>query len=111
MDRVIIKNADYKEHVCPYCASIDVDVDEKTGQLTCRSCGQSWKSGDTVQVAKLNKEKDWKEKFKLKRRRFRNEPDGIHQRMQEGMEGDRNKFRGMGTEESFMANTGEPAGW
>jgi len=44
---------------------------------------------------------DIKNKFKRKKRRFRNEPDGWEEQMQEGMDGYKNQFKGMGTENSF----------
>ncbi len=54
-----------------------------------------------------------KDKFKTKKKRFRNEPFGIHEQLQDGMSGYRDQFRGMGTENGFGLMEGGPdgAGW
>ena len=49
-------------------------------------------------------------RFKDKRRKLRNEPNGIQQQMQEGMEGYRNVTRGPGTENSYPI-PGAAEGW
>ncbi len=53
-----------------------------------------------------------KEHLKRKRRRFHNEPDGINENRFEGMQEQRNTFKGVGTDNSFGGpfNTTVP-GW
>ena len=48
-------------------------------------------------------------RFKDKRRKLRNEPDGVHQVLLDGLGGDRNQFRGPGTENSY--GIGVVPGW
>ncbi len=57
-------------------------------------------------------ESQLQEHLKRKRRRFHNEPDGINENRFEGMQEQRNTFKGVGTDNSFGGpfNTTVP-GW
>jgi hypothetical protein len=65
---------------------------------------------DEINPHQPKKDRSPHPRFVDKKRKLRPEPYGISEQMQEGMEGTRNQFRGMGTEESF-GGTGEPAGF
>lgn len=65
---------------------------------------------DEINPHQPKKDRSPHPRFVDKKRKLRNEPSGIHEVLLDGMSGERNQWKGMGTDNSYNI-PGAPNGW